>query len=98
MAKKTTLNLLSQELDALRERLLSIEENVEEALRPAVEKVGLRMAGVPEVTPALRRELIRELAEQKATRWGSRDDLRNWLQAEAEVDLILRRLGLEAKC
>jgi hypothetical protein len=88
---------LARELDQLQKHLLEIESKVGDTLGDAAD-VAVRkvrhLVGPEPVDAEQREHLIRQLAELKSRRRGDHQALSHWLEAEEEVDLLLRTLGL----
>ena len=88
---------LADELDNLRSRLGDFESRVEGSLSEATDSAlrsVRRLVGPEPVDPERREHLIRHLAELKSRRRGDNQALTHWLEAEEEVDMLLRLLGL----
>lgn len=88
---------LVEEFDNLRKRLLEIEAQVEEKLGDAADEAVRRMrrlVGPEPVDDEKREELIRALAGLKSRNRGDAQAIAHWLEAEEEIDLVLKRLAL----
>jgi hypothetical protein len=93
MGKKLTMKLLAGELEAMRDRLGELERTAERTAGEAAQRVR-EFVGPEPVNDETRDRLIRELAFDKSQRRGDRDPVSHWLEAELDVDLVLRSLGL----
>jgi len=94
---KISKKRLAAELETLRKRLVEIEGQVETTLGEAAVSAKRKvreMVGHEPLTEEQREHLIRALAELKSRRRGDDQAISHWLEAEEEVDLLLRKLGL----
>lgn len=97
MGKKLTMKLLAEEMESLRDRLFELERGAERTLGRVADDAAHRVrqfVGPEPVDHATRERLVRELAFDKSMRRGDRDPVSHWLEAEQDVDLVLRSLGL----
>jgi len=94
---KISKKRLAAELETLRKRLVDIEGQVETTLGEAAVSAKRKvreMVGHEPLDEARREHLIRALAELKSRRRGDDQAVSHWLEAEEEVDLLLKELGL----
>lgn len=94
---ETSKKRLVEEFDNLRKRLFEVEAQIEEELGDAADEAVRRMrklVGPEPVDDEKREELIRALAELKSRNRGDGQAISHWLEAEEEVDLVLKRLAL----
>ncbi len=94
---ETSKKRLVEEFDNLRKRLFEVEAQIEEKLGDAADEAVRRMrklVGPEPVDDEKREELIRVLAELKSRNRGDGQAISHWLEAEEEVDLVLKRLAL----
>jgi hypothetical protein len=97
MGKKLTMKLLADELEAMRDRLMTLEQRAERSLGKAADDAARRVrrfVGPELVDEQARERLIRELAFDKSQRCGDQSPVSHWLEAERDVDCVLRSLGL----
>jgi len=97
MGKKLTMKLLADELENVRNRVVELESSAEQALGRVADQATRRVrefVGPEPVGDDTRERLIRALAFDKSRRRGDLDPVSHWLEAEQDVDLILRSLDL----
>lgn len=88
---------LAGEIESLRKKLASIENQVEHTLGEAADSARRKVrefVGSEPVDEEQREYLIRQLAELKSHNRGDNQALSHWLEAEQEVDLLLELLKL----
>lgn len=99
MDSKINKQRLAEELENVRRHLLEFESKVEGTLGDAADVAVRKVRHLvgPEPVDAERREhLIRQLAELKSRRRGDDQALTHWLEAEEEVDLLLKTLKMSS--
>lgn len=94
---KISKKRLAEEMDVLRRRLGEIESQVEDSLGEAADTAKRKLreiVGNEPVNDAGSEHLIRVLAELKSKRRGDDQAITHWLEAEEEVDVLLKELQL----
>lgn len=94
---KISMKRLAGEMETLRNKLATIENRVEHTLGEAADSTRRKvreLVGYEPVDDKQREYLIRQLAELKSHNRGDNQAIAHWLEAEEEVDLLLRLLEL----
>lgn len=97
MDAKLTMKRLAEELEHVRNRVAGLESSAEQTLGRVAGKAAHRVrefVGPEPVDDATRERLIRILAYDKSQRQRTTGDMGHWLDAERDVDIILRSLDL----
>jgi hypothetical protein len=97
MGKKLTMKLLAEEMESLRQRLFELEQGAERTLGRMADGAAHRVrqfVGPGTIDHDTRERLVRELAFDKSLRRGDEDPVSHWLEAEQDVDRVLRSLDL----
>ena len=94
MGKKLTMKLLANELDNVRTRVAEVESSAEQALGRVADQRVRDFVGPEPVDDDTTERLLNALAVDKSRRRGDLDPVSHWLEAEQDIDLILRSLGL----